>query len=197
MRRKKQPKNKAFFNKKAEALKESLTFIYKAIYALFVIGLVVFLIKTVVVTGINTEKIEIYSFSQRIQNSPELFYQDTETGRVYPGIVDLKKFSEPKTEGIYEIEKNIDFPDKGKFCAKITAYYHEINDQNFVGPPAVIEKTVYINKELYDLLEPPAKAGIKGPGSGNIYTKKSPVLLVEQGKEFEGLLEIQIIRKND
>jgi len=183
--------------KGATAITETMAFVYKAIYALFIIGLVVFLIKLVVITSVPTEKIEIYSFSQRIQNSPELLYQEPGTGKTYQGIIDLDKIIQNSQTNHDNLEKNIDYPNKNKFCAKITAHYYNLENQGFVGPPLVQQQTIFINKELYELLEAPSKAGIKGPGSGTIYHKKVPVSFKQQEKILDGFLEIQIIRKND
>lgn len=188
------------FNKKSQSLKEGLAFIYKAIYALFLVALTIFLIKIVVVTSIPTGEIEVNLFANRIYNSEAIMYKDADTGRVYPGIIDIGKFQDAADKGgekLFIIEQDINYLPNNRLAAKIIASYKEILAEGVEGPGQRVEKAIYINKRLYELLEAPSRAGLSGPGSGKIYQRKTPAYVLENGQQTAGNLEITIIRQND
>lgn len=51
------------------------------------------------------EGLEEYIFTQRFLNSKECFtYQDKDTSRIYPGIIDLEKFKQENLDNCYKRE---------------------------------------------------------------------------------------------
>lgn len=51
------------------------------------------------------EGLEEYIFTQRFMNNPECFtYQDKDTLRIYPGIIDLEKFKQENLDNCYKRE---------------------------------------------------------------------------------------------
>jgi len=166
--------------KKAISLERMLLFIYKVIYAAFIMALIVFLIKLVVITTVNTADMESEAFSNRIYNSEAIMYKNPDTGRLYPGVVEWEKFESA------DLEKDIDYLTKTRLCAKVT-----LLDSS--GPKG----TVYINKDLYEQLEPLARKGVSGSGSGKIIDRVYKNYFVEDGIKKPGELTISIIRKYD
>ena len=95
------------------------------------------------------KNLEEYVFIQRFLNNPDCFtYQDKETLRIYPGIIDLEKFKQEKLE---DKEDNLCY----KFKKDVPEFRLKINDKiiqtsdNFdsIKKKSEIRKNILIFKE--------------------------------------------------
>ena len=100
---------KMFFSKKASGYilgKKPLYFIINLIC--LTISFILFsyaISREVYSTTVIPDNLEATIFINRFLNSPEcLAYQDKETGRTYPGIIDLEKFNDTTLEKCYSTE---------------------------------------------------------------------------------------------
>lgn len=79
------------------------------------------------------EKLRAEFISLRFANIPECFaYQDPDTGRVYPGVLDLSKFTNEQMDNCYKTE-----PEKGykdyNFRLKLKKNGAEVHSNNYFG----------------------------------------------------------------
>ncbi len=162
-------------NKKAQ-MSVVLNFV---IYKLpIIITLAVFLnivLKSYYNTGLNSHNIENKILVQRILYSEDLLaYKDKDTLRVYPGIVDLKKFS---TE---HLEEGIDLTKNNRVAANIELINLETKDL----------KKAYINEERARSWDD--YVALEG-FSSELFIKY--VRIFDGGKFYPGVVRILILQR--
>jgi hypothetical protein len=168
-------------NKKGIAVKRMLVFLYQVLYAAFVLALTVVLIKIVLFTSTQTEQLESDVFMNRIYNSQSIMYTDTETSRIYAGIIDVDKFTEES------LLTDVNYLSEKRLSAKLILY-----DANKLEV-----KNMYYNKNLYTYLDPLIKAKMEGSSSGTKFEKQFPITYKDQNEFRKGFLFITVLRQND
>lgn len=169
------------FNKKGVAIKGIIQFVYKVVYAAFVLASVVFLIKLLVFTSVPTQEVEIHGLANTIMNSPTIMYTDPNTGRLYPGIVDLEKFK----SGAFE---SVVIQQKKTMAAELVLYFG--NPNQFTSP-------IYYNEPLYIQLKPFIVADIEGSSGATFWKYQYPVQYLQDGIFSDGTLIVTVVRQND
>lgn len=180
------------FTKQGIAAGTLLETVGRLFYGMFVIGLVVLFIKLVVFTTLETGPLEISVVAHRIYNSPALMEQDAETGRVYPGIVDLEKYRTPET-----LDQDINYFNRYRVAAEVILFKQNTGPHlEVINDPYVpFDTALYLNENLWRILEP--RHGLSGPEGG---TKKAwliPVMYRENGALHNAQLAITVLRQND
>lgn len=101
-------------NKKGETGEGAYAVTHKSVYwmvagAMLIVAVFVYVY---FLSGMNArlvyvpEKMRAEAISLRFANIPECFaYQDLETGRVYPGVIDLAKFNQQTMDDCYKTEE--------------------------------------------------------------------------------------------
>ena len=168
-------------NKKGVGTGEWLEQIPYIIITIAVMIGIFLLVNMYVSIRVNIKPLQTEVLFNRIMYSPNsIMYTDNITGIVYPGVIDLDKFTNATLDNAvkYSYERHI--------SAKLELYDKEKQ----------LVKTAYLNKGWYDRLEPLTKAGIKGPGSAKVYTKSIPLIYRENQVNQPGFLRIRIIIPN-
>lgn len=135
-------------NKKGDISAEKL--IFYILFGFVFIGFCFVLLYIIIEE--NSEKIQIpeglesFIFIQRFLNNPECFaYQDLDTLRIYPGIIDLGKFTQERFDSCY----------KGKiqFRLKIKDKTIETSDfkskKGYEKPILIFKDNKFENEKLY------------------------------------------------
>jgi hypothetical protein len=133
------------------------------------------LVNYFVITKLDTDYVEAEVVFNRLMYSPTGFaYADRETGRAYPGIIDLEKF---KTENLDQAVKF----GKPRAAARLVLY----RDGKQVGEPA------FLNEQWMRRWSP--RLGFKGSGAAVLLEKQLPVVY-KDGEEFKtGLLKVNVV----
>ncbi len=176
--------SKLLKNKKGDFI--GLNIVLHIFEIIFTISLAVFLLLIIhIEKDINTFDLESEIFINRILYSNNgLWLYDKDTGRIYPGIIDIKNFD------INDIEKNLE---KTMFFGK---------ENNRLAAEIILklkEKSysIYYNKEKYDMWVSLYKAGyIKGIGARKGKNKKMPVLVKKGEEMIPAILDITILIPN-
>ena len=137
---------------------------------------------------IDTQRLQEETMLNRILYSDLIMYQDPATLRVYPGIVDIKKFDN---------EYLNDAINYGEFQRHVAVKIKLLRKIPLSGNPDLFVKDVYINKNQFD--EWNQIVNIPGKGSATKYITQLPVSFIDgnyQGKHDYGTLIIEIIVPN-
>ncbi|MFH0875485.1 MAG: hypothetical protein V1859_06090 [archaeon] len=114
-------------------------------------------------------------FEKRFLYSDTLFvYKNDAIGRVYPGIIDIKKFDEQHINEAFVFEKSY-------IAAKCTLKNSRTNEK----------KELYLNKKWFDRWYP-----YTAFEEYDKYTLRRFVLIENEGKFDSGLLEIEVVYSN-
>ena len=132
----------------------------------------------------SNPKIELHElqaevFAYRTLYAPNsISYNNTITGRVYPGIIDDAKFTSATLDASmkYDYERQV--------SAKL-----EIS----LSDDPVVIRTAYYNQQWYERLEPIARNRIGGSGGAKILEKTMPIVLRQSGADFPAILKFTII----
>jgi len=131
---------------------------------------------------INIKPVEVEVLFNRIMYSPNsIMYMDNVTGRVHPGIINLDNFTDET------LDRAINYSYERHLAAKLDLYGSDRRK---------LVSTTYLNKVLYERLEPLAVSGQKGAGSADIKTRANPVIYRKDGVNYPGFLKISIIIPN-
>lgn len=172
-------------NKKAVISGEMIMIIPKMIFLIAVMFAFIILIKVLIITKMDVRSTEAVILTNKILFTPEgILYFDKDTGRVYPGIIDLDKFRELSEGNPNSLDDVLMSYGSGNpiISAKITL---EMEAENVVA---------YYNKEKFDRWEPRALPDIKGgPGSVKSFRKLRYVLVEEGGVLSPATLNFLII----
>ena len=163
---------------------EMLMWIPRIIFIIFIMFAIIFLVRTYVATVIDTSAIKANLFSNRIIYSANgISYYDESINRVYPGIIDSKKFS------------SADFLDKA-------VYYGEKNRE--IGAKIVLkdldegkESVLFYNQLFFKEQKKLVDSGLtEGPGGSRGYIKKYNILIIKGNSLEKGELAIDIVIPN-
>lgn len=171
-------------SKKGEISGELILFIPRVIFLIAVLFAVVILMKTFLVTTIDVRKVESDVLVNRILYSKNgLSYYDKEIGRVYHGIIDLSKFNQFKENRVLDTASINYGKDNPIIAAKIILKQKGKNDLE-----------LFYNKDRYDKWEPRALSTVTG-GAGSVksFIVKKNVLIKDDEKLYQGLIEFQIL----
>lgn len=176
------------FNKRGDTISDHLVlWIPKFVYLAIALLTVIFLIRLLIVTHIDTSEAEARIFANRIFYSPNVIsYFDSDIGRSYPGIIDFSKFKKLQESDLNEMDtKTITYGGKnGIMAAKLTLKDIETN----------LEEVVFYNKENYDFWEPRAlNTVIGGSGSVKSIEEQRYVLVKNNAGIKKGSLKLNII----
>lgn len=155
------------------------TLIFRILFLIFALTPIIFLIRSYVTVDIDIFDSEAKIMVERILYGPHgISYTDSDTGRVYPGIVKISAISEDS------LQKTFELGDQGrKVGAKV-----DITSKDDVS-------TLYINKERYEYLNTMAQAGWFR-GSGGVYTRNEvhPILIMDQERTLsQGTCNITVV----
>ncbi|HJX06401.1 MAG TPA: hypothetical protein VJ461_06850 [Candidatus Nanoarchaeia archaeon] len=130
---------------------------------------------------VNVKSLQVEVLFNRLMYSPNsTIYTDNVTGILYPGIIDLEKFTDET------LDNSIKYYYERHAAAKLELF-------NQKGESV---KIAYLNKLWFERLEPLAKAGVGGASSAEIYTKKIPVSYRENRVNLPGFLKVEILLPN-
>jgi len=170
----------------AQISSEFVLFIPKIIFLVAVIFAFVLLVKTLLVSHVDVRDIESSVLLNRMLFSPALLiYQDPISGRYYPGVIDLGKFtSYAKTNPNVLDSELLSYGAENPIIA-VQMILKQSNNPDVV---------VYYNKEKFDKWEPRALSTIKG-GTGSVKSfKERKYVAVYDGASFSpALLDFYII----
>jgi len=146
-----------------------------------VLILIYIIIDMLIKTEVDVKPIQAeVGFYRILYSQNSITYQDSFTGTVYPGIIDMQKFNDATLESLmkYNYEKQL--------CIRLTI----MKLQNSKWVP---EQEAYFNKVWFNRLEPLASAGIVGLGSAQKFTKIVPVSYLRDGSMMQGYLQADFI----
>lgn len=167
------------FYKKAQGFNEVIAIVYIIFLAAVVISLV-FLVRHTVSLMVDSSRTEAESYMTYILYSKEgISYYDSIIDRVYPGTVDINKFSSA------HLESSLSFHDL-KANKEIPAGSFEL-----INLETGKSRKIFWNEVWFLRLD--VKSGLLGTGSPNKVSKKFPVIIKENGNEFPGLLYAEVI----
>ena len=172
-------------NKKAVVFNVLMWF-FKIFFLIIVLFSLVLLIRSFIITELDIFNAESDIFIQRILMSRTgISYYDKDVDRLYPGIIDIGRFTLPTIERI--LNESIYFGTENK---KIAA---SLTLKNEIGTTI---KTIIFNSDFYFTWEKMYKAQwLKGPGGINVKARKFEVLI--KGTELKrGSLDIVVIIPN-
>jgi len=171
--------------KKAEISGEVITVIPKIIFLIAVLFAFIILVKSLIVTSIDIRQVESEILVNRILFSEAISYNDKGIDRLYPGIIDLKKFEEISKNNPNSLDTTfISYgSDNPIITSKITL--KQANKKDIVA---------FYNREKFVKWEPRALPGITG-GAGRFKTfKEQKYVLVKEGEKLTpAVLEFFII----
>ncbi|MFC2135447.1 hypothetical protein ACFLTH_12610 [Bacteroidota bacterium] len=154
--------------------KKTILMFPKFIFVAAIILVLIFFAYMFLFKNIKTDTIERQVFIERLLYSRNgLAYYDEEIGRTYLGMIDLKKYDSE------HLEKGINYSSNYFLAAKITLQGKE---------------SIYYHEELYKKMLPLARAGVKGPGGADYWSKENKVSFTEEGILKTRILRIETIR---
>ena len=163
-------------NKKGDAYKILWNTIIRLPYIAILFLIFVYLNNSLTSTALESYKINDVVTVKRILYSPNaLAYQDPDTLRVYPGIIDLDKANQEFMDNSFSISENI-------IAARI-----EI--KSLLGTEIM---ELYINKKWYDRWNP-----ISSFDQFNKEIFKRPVLIKDYAGVRLGIIKIHVISPNE
>ncbi|MBC8501030.1 MAG: hypothetical protein H8D38_04680 [DPANN group archaeon] len=146
----------------------------KFIFLAAIMIIIIFFAYFFTINNLRTETIEREIFFNRIIYSTNaLAYYDEDIGRTYLGRIDLEKLNTTN------LEKSINYSNNYFFAARITLQGKD---------------PVYYHKELWETLEPLAKAKIRGPGGADYRVKEFRASYIENGTLKSAPIKIEVIR---
>ncbi|MFH1399600.1 MAG: hypothetical protein ABIG95_05820 [Candidatus Woesearchaeota archaeon] len=138
---------------------------------------VVMIVKTFLIVNINVSEAEAKVMMGRLIYSPYcISYVHPETGRSYPGMIDLTKFSTDRIENCIHYGESNDY-----LAAKLTLYFKDNGET----------ESRFLNERGYAVWKP--LADMNGPGSSNYYSDIFYVLVDDKGKIRRAVLSIEVL----
>ena len=172
--------------KKELIAEEMIFFIPRILFLTAVLFAVVILIKVFLIGVVDVREVESKILVNRLLYAKNgISYYDVDLNRVYPGIIDLKRFSELGSSNPNELDsKIINYgADNPLISAKVTL--------NQEGRGSLI---VYYNRDRYDKWEPRVLASVKGgAGSVKAFSDKRYILVKDGENLAPAILEFNII----
>ncbi len=166
---------------------ETILNFFRLLFLIVVFFSLYFLVRAFITQHIDTFETESNLLTNRIFLSKELNYYDQDIKRLYPGIIDLEKFTSQ------DFERNI----------LNSIYYGKINSEASAkitlldidsGGEYVYE--AYYNKDLYNEKKVLVEAKLIGKGSAQRLDSNFYVLIKGKDKLKRGMLKIEAILPN-
>ena len=143
---------------------------------------IVVMVRSFVITNIDTGGAEAKIFAERVMySSSALAYYDEDIDRVYPGVVDMGNFVESR------LENSIKYPNPRVLAANITLY-----DKN----QRRVMESVYYNEVWYKNWYPKAVSGVSGSGGVGTIEITKPVIYKNSTSENMGFLVFEVLMPN-
>jgi hypothetical protein len=162
---------------------EMVEWLTRLVMLAVVVVLITLLVRVYTERDIESSQLQRGAYLYRIYYSDIIMYRDAATTRVYPGIVDLSKFTDQRLNDVFVEREPADA------IAKIASSLTVTPSQACSLP----QQTIYNNKNTYDLYAANAMQGIGG-ATAEIDT--FPVTLKSGGTECAGVLNITVVRPN-
>lgn len=164
-------------NKKGTLSQEAGFWIPRLVFLIIAGMLVHTIVSFFVMDEISVLDADAEIFVHRVLNSRDgISYVDPLTNRIYPGIIDLKKFKESR-----RIEDSIFYGDTSTYIgAKITLKDDKGNK---------ISEQIYKNKAYRRI----AEEGMRGAGGVELRKKDIYVLIKEEDNTRKGILHIDVV----
>jgi hypothetical protein len=152
---------------------------------MFAVAVVVIVIMVRVYTERDVEAPELAraAYLYRIQYGDIIMYHDNETRRVYPGIVDMRKFTDERMDATFV--KKEPSEDRSMIASQLV-----LTPMKGCAIPA---KTIYNNRKTFELY---AHINAQGQGGATQESDTYPVTARDGGTECGALLNITIVRPN-
>ena len=142
--------------------------------AIVVIGM---LVRFYADRDIEAANISTSAHLYRLYYGDVIMYQDNTTKRIYPGTVDMKRFTDARLAEIFPSEARI------SSCLAVSSQ----------SCPE-LGKSICYNKQLFELHH--ALAGASGAGGAAVLEQTYPVMLKYEEKTCTGQLNITVVRPN-
>tara|TARA_Y100000310_G_C20683655_1_gene817622 strand:+ start:1461 stop:2048 length:588 start_codon:yes stop_codon:yes gene_type:complete len=193
-------------NKKAILSYNELMAFIRILLLIIVMFAIIFLVNSTITLEVNTFDAEAELFIQQVLYSNALILNDHETGRSYPAIIDLDKFTSTEVEKA--LNNSIHYEYTRKIAAKLTlldsdgSLYTKSLGYIPVGisidEPSyedAIISPIYFNKEMYTKWKG-IPSWIPGPGGVKAKPKNIFVLIKEGSQLNQGYLKFEVIIPN-
>jgi hypothetical protein len=155
-------------------------FMMAALLAFFV------LINFYINNQIDTNYLQSQVLLNRILYSDAIMKKDSDTGRVFTGVVDIKKFNNE------QLEQSINYAEYRRHAAVKLKLLNKDPD-----PQKQFIMDAYLNKDMYDYWKEIVKANVKGKGSATLYITKYPVTYIGiDDNYYYGTLIVEIMIPN-
>lgn len=126
---------------------------------------------------VDVANVSIAAHEYRLYYGDVIMYQENDTKRVYPGIVDLRKFSDERIAETFSSKARL------SSCLVLTS-----------GQCPQFDETVCFNRDLYDLHL--AQARLQGASGASVRNVIYPVTLKLDAQACPGFLNMTIVRPN-
>lgn len=126
---------------------------------------------------VDAAQVTIAAHEYRLYYGDIIMYQEEDTKRIYPGIVDLQKFSNERLAEVFSSEARL------SSCLAISS-----------RECPQFDETICFNKNLYDLHL--AQANLQGASGANVRNIVYPVTLRMDAQACAGFLNMTIVRPN-
>jgi len=192
-----------FLNKKGEIAFEQIIFMFVRMIILIILFFsIVYITKKYIYPTNKVEGVEAEIMIRSLMsNRNSVIYYDEAIDRVYPFIIDPRKFPgqshstyDPVSGESFNLEKTFDFGEDQKLlAAKLTLFdsdgrLYQYNSHEL--------QPVYINEKYYDTWLAMARTGFFGPGGSTEKTKQYHVNIMDNGKLRPGIIEISVVLPN-
>jgi len=124
---------------------------------------------------VDAAGVHMETYITRLYYDDILMYKDPTTGRVYPGVVDLTKFTPDRV--------NVRYGTTGKIASAITL-------------TGCHESQIFHDKTTYDKNMPLARAFVGGGGGAQFVEILYPVTIRKDNDQCLGTLNITVVRPN-
>lgn len=162
-------------NKKA-ALKEPVLNIFRIFFLVFAVGMFIWIIVFFVVNNLDVSSLHKEVVFNKIYYSPNIInYVDENTGRAYPGVIDIKKFTTSN------VGKSLNFT-QGRVMVVKLELTDSVNNKQF-GP-------IYNNQYYYKSVEVQSNVF---KNSFDVVEKNVSVIYFENNNFNPGMLNVKLI----
>jgi len=160
--------------------------IVRLIFVMIAMAIVVFMIMHYVVVSIDVFDLESNLFAQRmIYSQNSISYKDSETGRLYPGTIDLNNFNQGTLNGL--LNRYIYYGEGSNYAAaKLDLSY--LND--------TLIRSAYYDEEWFNNWVERARVGWTGIGQVKSKVNEVYVLIKDGDKMIPGKLKIEVLMPN-
>ena len=209
--------------RKGLAAHDMIMFIPKFVFLIIVMICVIFLIKIFIVNNIDVRYAESMLLVERVTNSPTgIIYFDDELMRPYPGVIDLKKFSNENIRKVIELGSDYkdmvtaafiltfddDPPNASEVGFIIDKEYEYHSQANAEGDPSPAQEPkgcnpkvndyciAFYNRERFIHFNELAKTGAKGPAGVQAYLDQRRLPIYLEGERYSAILSSVVISPN-